>query len=40
MSNDRRIMGGHTNGPWLNVLGWTATVLMTAAAVALLVTSA
>ena len=29
-----RIMGQHVNGPWLTVLGWTATAVMTAAAVA------
>lgn len=40
VSKNREIMGRHTNGPWLNVLGWTATVLMAAAAIALLVTSA
>lgn len=39
VGNNREIMGRHTNGPCLNVLGWTATVLMAAAAVALLVTS-
>ena len=39
VSNNREIMGRHTNGPWLNVLGWTATVLMAVAAIALLVTA-
>jgi NRAMP (natural resistance-associated macrophage protein)-like metal ion transporter len=31
-----RIMGEHVNGPWLTVLGWTATAVMTAAAAAFL----
>jgi len=39
VSNNANIMGERTNGPWLNILGWTATVLMTAAAVAFFVTS-
>jgi len=34
VGNDRSIMGQHVNGFWLNVLGWTATAVMTAAAVA------
>ena len=34
VGNNRKIMGPHTNGPWLNVLGWTATAIMTAAAIA------
>ena len=40
MSNDARIMGEHTNGVWLNVLGWAATTVMAAAATALFLTSA
>jgi NRAMP (natural resistance-associated macrophage protein)-like metal ion transporter len=36
VANDRAIMGEHVNGFWLNALGWTATALMTAAAVAYL----
>jgi Mn2+/Fe2+ NRAMP family transporter len=39
VGNDRRIMGTHTNGFWLNVLGWAATVVMTAAALAFLATA-
>lgn len=39
VSSNPNIMGERTNGPWLNILGWTATVLMTAAAVAFFVTS-
>ena len=35
VGGNRRIMGEHVNPRWLNVLGWTATALMTAAAVAL-----
>ena len=34
VGSDRKIMGAHTNGPWLNVLGWTATAIMAAAAIA------
>lgn len=33
VGGNRRIMGEHVNGPWLTVLGWTATGVMTAAAV-------
>jgi hypothetical protein len=32
-------MGERTNGPWLRALGWVATALMAATAVAFLVTS-
>ena len=39
VSSNPNIMGERTNGPWLNILGWTATGLMTAAAVAFLVIS-
>jgi NRAMP (natural resistance-associated macrophage protein)-like metal ion transporter len=35
VGGNRHIMGEHVNPRWLNVLGWTATLLMTAAAVAL-----
>ena len=38
VGNNRSIMGDHVNGPWLNLFGWTATALMTAAADAYLVT--
>jgi NRAMP (natural resistance-associated macrophage protein)-like metal ion transporter len=38
VGNNRKIMGPHTNGPWLNGLGWTATVLMAAAAIAFFAT--
>jgi Mn2+/Fe2+ NRAMP family transporter len=34
VGNNRKIMGEHTNGFWLNVLGWAAVGLMTSAAVA------
>ena len=37
VGNNRDIMGAHTNGLWLNVFGWTATGLMTCAAVLFLV---
>ena len=39
VGNNRRIMGEHTNGPWLNVFGWAATGIMAAAALAFLLTS-
>ena len=35
VGSNARIMGSHVNPRWLNVLGWTATLVMTAAAVAL-----
>ena len=38
--NNRDIMGEHTNGFWLNLFGWLATGIMTAAALALVVTAA
>jgi NRAMP (natural resistance-associated macrophage protein)-like metal ion transporter len=37
VGNNRAIMGEHTNGVWLNVLGWAAVGLMTGAAVAFFV---
>jgi NRAMP (natural resistance-associated macrophage protein)-like metal ion transporter len=39
VSRDRRIMGEHANGPWLNALGWAATAVMVLAAVAFVATS-
>lgn len=39
VGNNPKIMGEHTNGFWLNLFGWTATALMTAAAVAFFTTS-
>ena len=39
VSNNRAIMGAHSNGIWLNVLGWSATALMSLAAAAFFVTS-
>ena len=38
VSNNRAIMGEHANGPWLNVLGWSATAVMSLAAVAFFAT--
>jgi Mn2+/Fe2+ NRAMP family transporter len=32
MANNKKIMGKHTNGSWINVRGWCATVAMFAAA--------
>jgi NRAMP (natural resistance-associated macrophage protein)-like metal ion transporter len=40
VGNNPKIRASHTNGPWLNALGWTATALMTAAALAFLATLA
>jgi NRAMP (natural resistance-associated macrophage protein)-like metal ion transporter len=39
ISNNRSVMGQRTNGRLLNVLGWTTTVVMGLAAVALVVTT-
>src|SRR5881296_3847379 len=39
VSNNRKIMGAHANGPWLNVLGWSATIVMSVAALAFFATS-
>jgi NRAMP (natural resistance-associated macrophage protein)-like metal ion transporter len=39
VGNNRQIMGAQTNPRWLNVGGWMATLVMTAAAVVLLATS-
>ncbi len=39
VGNNRRVMGEHANGFWLNLLGWTATACMALAAVTLLATS-
>ncbi len=39
VGNNRTIMGPHVNSPWLNALGWLATAVMTAAALAMLVTT-
>ncbi len=39
VSNNARIMGEHTNGVWLNVLGWGATAVMAAAAAAFFLAS-
>src|SRR5215468_715761 len=39
VGNNREIMGAHVNGPWLNALGWTATALMSLAALAFLISS-
>ena len=38
VGNNRAIMGEHANGPWLNVLGWSATAVMSLAAVAFFAT--
>ncbi|HEU5192749.1 MAG TPA: divalent metal cation transporter [Methylomirabilota bacterium] len=36
VGGNRRIMGSHVNGPWLAALGWSATAVMAAAALAFL----
>jgi Mn2+/Fe2+ NRAMP family transporter len=38
VSSDRKIMGEHINGKLARCLGWTTTVLMVVAAVALFAT--
>jgi NRAMP (natural resistance-associated macrophage protein)-like metal ion transporter len=40
VGGNRKIMGEHVNGFWLRLLGWTATAIMTAAALAFFLTSA
>ena len=37
-SNNKRIMGDRINNRWTNCAGWTITVIMTAAALVLLLT--
>ena len=39
VSNNRAAMGERTNGRLLNVVGWTTTIVMGVAAIALVVTS-
>jgi NRAMP (natural resistance-associated macrophage protein)-like metal ion transporter len=39
VGNNRRIMGEHTNPFWVNVAGWTATVVMALAALAFFATA-
>src|SRR5262249_22204201 len=38
VANNRRVMKDRVNGLWINLLGWTTTVVMFAAAVALVLT--
>jgi len=38
VANNRRVMQDRANGRWLNLLGWTTTLVMFAAAVALVLT--
>jgi NRAMP (natural resistance-associated macrophage protein)-like metal ion transporter len=37
VGNNRKIMGSHTNGVWLNGFGWAAAAVMTAAAITFLI---
>jgi NRAMP (natural resistance-associated macrophage protein)-like metal ion transporter len=39
VGSNRKIMGKHVSGFWLRLLGWTATVLMTAGAIAFFLTA-
>ena len=39
VGGNRKIMGEHVNGFWLTLLGWTATAVMTAAAIAFFLTA-
>jgi NRAMP (natural resistance-associated macrophage protein)-like metal ion transporter len=38
IANNRKVMKGRVNGRWANILGWTTTLVMFAAAVALVLT--
>jgi Mn2+/Fe2+ NRAMP family transporter len=38
VGGNRKIMGEQVNGFWLRVFGWTATAVMTAAAIAFFAT--
>lgn len=38
VSNDKRVMGKRTNGPWTNIIGWLAAVTMFVAAIAMFLT--
>jgi NRAMP (natural resistance-associated macrophage protein)-like metal ion transporter len=38
VSNDKRVMGKRTNGPWTNIIGWLATGIMFVAAIAMFLT--
>src|SRR5467141_2245367 len=38
VANNRKVMKDHVNGRWTNILGWTTTVVMFVAAVALVLT--
>ena len=38
IANNRKVMKGRVNGRWSNILGWTTTLVMFAAAVALVLT--
>lgn len=38
IANNRKVMGKNVNGRWSNILGWSATVVMFAAALALVLT--
>lgn len=39
IGNNKKILGEHVNGPVSNILGWTIAIIMSAAALALIVTS-
>jgi Mn2+/Fe2+ NRAMP family transporter len=38
VANNRQIMGHRVNGRWANILGWTTTLVMFLAALALVLT--
>ena len=38
VANNQKIMGKRVNGRWLNILGWLTALIMTVAAIALIVT--
>jgi Mn2+/Fe2+ NRAMP family transporter len=37
VSNNRKVMGQHTNGRLINIVGWITTLLMFAAAIGMFV---
>ena len=39
MTNNRAVMGGQTNGPYINALGWLTTAAIFLASIGLVVTS-
>ena len=38
VTNNKKVMGERTNSLWENIIGWTATAIMFAAAIGLILT--